>query len=178
MLGILIGVLARPSARSDESEWKMRLRARDDDLQRAEAEAADAVVELQSAMAKLAAAERALADVGGAEDAGDETTPRVEELEVELAALHTRICPDPAAHRSDGELVPRMDGDDLTLVPGVTDEAAALLVESGITTFAALAALGESGAVIPESVAETLADRLPEWANAARALHAITYGEA
>lgn len=132
-------------------EWKLRLRAREDDVADAEARAADAAVSLQAATAALARATARLAQLEAPSPSATGTDPD---------------CPDPGGAPSDP--VPRSD--DLTLVTGLGAGDAALLEAAGITTFERLAQLGGEGAVVPESVADQLADRLAEWAPDARRL--------
>jgi predicted flap endonuclease-1-like 5' DNA nuclease len=124
-------------------DLKLRLKARDDDVAAAEARAADVTVRLEAIGAELARARTRLAEL---EPAPGAPAP-----------------PD----RGNGAAAPV---DDLTLVPGLGPREAAVLEASGVTSFDSLAELGADGAVIPEGVADQLADRLSEWAAEARRL--------
>jgi predicted flap endonuclease-1-like 5' DNA nuclease len=152
LLGAAIGfVVGRRGGRGEPEaapDWKLRLRARDRDLEAAEARAADVAVELQEASAALVRANR-----------------RIAELEGTAATVDG-----PADASADGEVDPAVPGDDLTLVPGLGPGDAALLTASGIVSFESLAQVCSDGAVVPETVAEHLADRLSGWADDARRL--------
>jgi len=149
--GVLAGAVAgfllgrRLGRRHPENgpDWKLRLKARDDDVNAAERRAADATVRLEALETELAGARS-----------------RLSELERGGTAPPAALTPSPDA----------APGDDLTLVPGLGPDDAALLAASGITSFEALAGLGGSAAAVPESVADQLADRLTEWAAEARRL--------
>lgn len=142
----LLGLRAGRAGARPGPDWKLRLRARDDDLAAAQERAAEAEVALQTATAALAEAQR-----------------RLTELDRHRAPA---VVGDPGAR-----LRP---ADDLTLVPGLGAGDAAVLHAGGVTTFEALAALGAEGAVVPENIADQLADRLPEWADDARRLSRFT----
>jgi hypothetical protein len=183
-IGYTVGRARGPSSIDSTDDWKIRLRARDDDLQAAEARAADAAVELQVAAA-------ALARLQGGEGSGDgpdgqpdavALAREVQQLKADLAmVLALRRPSGSAAHppgdAGDADLEPDGAHDDLTLIPGLDDDAAALLAAAGATSFLDVARLGTEGAVVPDEVAEHLADRLPEWAASAERLHGLKRGE-
>ncbi len=132
--GLLVGVVAglvigrgnRPE--DTETDWKVRMAARDRDLTDAVDRLADAEVELQSLRERLGATRRpdpeADAQIAALTEelhlADDELTrlrslgvdrspaassglaQRLEALEVELATLASMRCPDPSAHRGSG----------------------------------------------------------------------------
>lgn len=166
--GLLLGTLAgflrgrRAGRRQPEQgpDWKLRLRSRDDDVAAAEARAAEAALALQAASNALRDAERRITELEasrtpGAPPAGNSGLPKAE-AKTGAGSAST---------------------DDLTLVPGLTPGDAALLAASGITSFEGLAGLGAEGAVVPESVAERLADHLSEWAEEARRLARVVSGD-
>jgi predicted flap endonuclease-1-like 5' DNA nuclease len=141
--GFLRGRRAGRSQPESSPDWKIRLRARDDELAAAEARAADVAVRLECISGELADARR-----------------RIATLEGGTGSHHGPPPSHPAGSRAD----------DLTLVPGLGPREAAVLERSGITSYEALAGLGCDGAVVPEDIAEQLADRLSEWAAEARRL--------
>lgn len=141
--GFLWGRRAARSQPESSPDWRIRLRARDDELAAAEARAADVAVQLEAVGGELTNVRR-----------------RLVALESDPSSHHGP----PASHPSSAP------ADDLTLVPGLGPGDAAVLEKSGVTSYEALAALGADGAVVPESVAEQLADRLSEWAAEARRL--------
>jgi predicted flap endonuclease-1-like 5' DNA nuclease len=149
LLGGYVGFLRgrrteRRRPRADRA-WRIRLKSRDDDVAAAEERTADAAVRLEAVTAELAATRRRL---HAAEPGSADAAP-------------------PARARRNDAAAPV---DDLTLVHGIGPGDAAIFEASGITSFDALARLGADGAVIPEDVADRLADRLSEWAAEARRL--------
>jgi hypothetical protein len=127
ILGIAIGFLLgrRRGARSaGDSDWKIRLAARDQDLADAMSRLVDAELAYQAAMEQVTAMpsgdpesmariEALTEELAEAEDeltrlrvlgidrtpAGGNLSRRLETLEAELATLESLRCPEPAAHR-------------------------------------------------------------------------------
>jgi len=103
LVGIAAGFLLRRTRSDLPSDWKMRLRSRDDDLQAAEAAAAEAMIQMEALTAEVARLGRAVptppapaAPAAPEHDGGDESPldGRIAEL---AAGLTAGPAPGPAA---------------------------------------------------------------------------------
>lgn len=121
VIGLILGWLVRGARNSDgltARDWRLRLAARDRDLQAAEERMAALVSAVGGLDGDISAADRLIALDEELRDADEELdrlraleidknpasgsiSRRLEELEVELATLESMRCPEPAAHRRD-----------------------------------------------------------------------------